>query len=90
MNMTLHAETRMSQRGIPQGAVDLVLAFGDAEHHKGREIFRLTRKGEKRLKRYYGKVAQALIEMVRPCYVVVDGNDVITVARRNRNFKRNR
>ena len=52
--MTQHAEARKVGRGIPQFAIDCLLEFGEVEFHRGCEIHRLSKKGEKKMRSYMG------------------------------------
>jgi len=90
MYLSNHASVRCNQRGIPPFAIDLILDFGAVEHNRGREIFWLDKKGLRRAKHYLGKLSDGYAMMLKDLYVVVDGDAVITVARKNRHHKRDR
>lgn len=90
MNYTRHAAQRMTERSIPPAMIDLLMEFGEPEHHKGCVVYRISRKGEKRMSHYYGRVADALIKEVRSYYVVADGDTVVTASRSTRHLKRER
>ena len=90
MNLSNHAEARCQQRGIPPVAVDLVLDFGAVEFHRGREVFMLDKKGLRKARRYLGKLNDGYMTVLKDIYVVVDGDTVVTVARKNGHLKRSR
>jgi len=90
MNLSSHASARCHQRGIPPVAIDLVMDFGSVEFHRGREIFRLDKKGLRKAKHYLGKLNEGYLAVLKDIYVVVDGETVVTVARTTGHLKRNR
>jgi len=64
MKLTVHAEVRTQQRGIPPDSVDLILTYGAAVRRSGGDIeYRLTKRRKARLitqlKRQIGKVESA-------------------------------
>ena len=90
MNLSQHAFERSNQRGIPPVAIDLILEFGEVEFHKGREIFSLGKKGLRKAQHYLGKLDKGYSFLLKGMYVVVDGDTVITAARKSCHHKRNR
>ena len=90
MNLSHHAEARARQRGIPPVAIDLVLDYGSIEFHRGREVFRLDKKGLRKARQYLGKMNDGYSSVLKDIYVVVDGETVVTVARTNGHFRRDR
>ena len=90
MNLTKHAEQRALQRGIPQFVVDCLLEYGEVEFHNGCEIRRMTKKAEKRLRGYMGRLAGDVSKVLRDVYVVTSADTVLTVARQTRHLKRDR
>jgi hypothetical protein len=90
MRFTAHAQTRLEQRGISSFAVDCVLEFGDVEYNRGCEVYRMSRKAEKRLHSYMGGLSSEVSKSIKNIYVVIEGDDVLTVCRKNRHLKRDR
>lgn len=90
MKMTKHAEKRIEQRCIPGVVIDLILDYGKSEYHRGAEKLWLDKKGLRQAKRYLGKPHQNYGQLLKDIYLVVDGETVITAARRDRHHKRDR
>ena len=88
--MSRHAEIRCEQRGICQLEIDVLLNFGEVEHHKGRELYFMGKKGLRKAKSYLGKACESIQSELKDIYIVVDGELVVTAARRNTHHKRNR
>ncbi len=90
MKFTEHAQQRINQRGISPFVVDLIMEFGDVEYHQGKEIFRISRKAERRLNAYLGGMAGDVKRSLKDIYVVAADDHVVTVARQTRHMKRER
>ena len=90
MNWTLHARQRMQQRGIPQQAVDCVLAYGRVRHdHHGGRVFCLDKRSRARLAREQGLEAVRRLDKHLDAYVVMDPDwTVLTVGHRYRRIRR--
>ena len=90
MNMTNHATQRSDERAIPGLVIDLILDFGAVEYHRGREKMWLDKKGLRQARRYLGKPHQNYASLLRDAYLIVEGGQIVTVARKNCHHKRNR
>ena len=90
MNISNHAEKRMSERGIPPFAIDCLLEFGEIEFHKGREIYRMSKRAERHLKSYMGELSGEAKKLLKGLYIVTAGEDIVTVARQTGHLKRDR
>jgi len=90
MNYSNHAIERLQERGIPQFAIDCVLEFGEVEYHEGREIHRMSKRSERKLKAYMGPLSAQAARLSRCVYVVTAGDQVVTVARQTKHLKRDR
>ena len=90
MNLTLHAQQRMQQRGINLQAIDYVLAYGrkNYDHHGGCIIY-LDKRGRRRIAQVEGDAVVRALHKHLNAYVVValDGT-VITVGHRYRRIVR--
>ncbi|MCP3127662.1 hypothetical protein [Shewanella sp. KJ2020] len=91
MNTSAHAIQRMGQRGVNQFMVDLVMEFGCCEYHKGCEIYLMTKSSCRRVNDYIGhQFAKQLLSKIIGVYVVISEGTILTVARKNNHFKKNR
>lgn len=90
MRFTEHARARALQRGVSQFAVDCLLEFGEVEYHEGREIYRMSKKAEKRLNSYMGGLSSGITKSVKDIFVVTTGDQIVTVCRKTRHLKRDR
>ena len=90
--LTHHFISRCKQRGFSEFDVDLIINFGEEQHHEGREIYSITKASLKKLKHYLGKsnIANECFNRLRGAYVVVDNGLLITVARKTKHAKRDR
>ena len=82
--MSLHAQKRGCQRGIPPGSATLVVAFGEPEHdNRGGIRYLMTDKALDNLRRVVGNSQK--VEALAGVYAVVSATDstIITVAHRN-------
>jgi hypothetical protein len=87
--VTNHARIRMQQRGIPDGAVDLLLDYGrETRAGKGRRIVSFDKRSRRRMFRDLGQAALRLIARYRDAYAVVGTDDaIVTVGHRQRRFE---
>jgi hypothetical protein len=79
----------MQQRGINAQHIDVLLDYGQVEYHRGRELFYLTKASLARLQREQACTPQEL-DKVRNTYLVVDGDELVTVGHKRCHFKRDR
>lgn len=87
--VTHHARMRMKQRATSYAEVELLLAYGRCQYHRGREIYALDHGSASRLAQETG-LPRAAIDRLRRRYVVADGDDVVTVAIRLGRLKQQR
>ena len=87
--LTNHARIRMQQRGIPGGAVDLLLDYGrEKRAGKGRRIVSFDKRSRRRILRELGEAALRRIERYLGAYAVVGTDDaIVTVGHRQRRFE---
>lgn len=81
--LTRHAKKRCAQRGLCEGVVPLLTAFGDASHDGSGGIrYVMTNQALDRLKRVLGR--NQVIDGLAGVYAVVSANDghVITLGHR--------
>lgn len=90
MHLSQHAIQRCEQRGVSQAMIDIIVRFGSVEYHQGSEIFRLNKRGVGHAKRYLGGLYKGSKEQLQSCYVVMQGDTVVTVARHTKHLKRDR
>lgn len=82
--LSLHAQKRGCQRGIPPGSVNLVVAFGEPEYdNRGGIRYLMTDKALDSLRRVVGNSQK--VEALAGVYAVVSATDstIITVAHRH-------
>lgn len=82
--MSLHAQKRGCQRGIPPGSVNLVVAFGEPEHdNRGGIRYLMTDKALDNLRRVVGTSQK--VDALAGIYAVVSATDstIITVSHRH-------
>ena len=90
--LTLHAERRMQQRGIPPLIVELLEQYGaPARCPGGAERLTFDKPARARLRRSLGARGVAIVDRWLGIYTVVsdDTGEVITAAHRRHRFKRN-
>lgn len=89
--LTIHAEKRMQQRGIPPFIIELVEQFGASARGPG-GVERLTfdKRSKARMRRAVGARGMAIVEKWLSIYTVVsdETGEVVTAARRRHRFKR--
>ena len=87
--ITTHALTRMQQRGIPPGIVDLVLAYGSVVHDQhGAEIYHFDKSAMRRLERSWGRSFVRRLDGLQRAYAVVRDGRVITTGHRHERVRR--
>ena len=84
--LTLHAQTRLQQRGIPRAVLENLLDFGSEIHdHRGSLILYFDRNARARLRADCGKEVYKRIEPPLDAYAVLaDTGEVVTVGHRTR------
>jgi hypothetical protein len=85
---TNHAQARCQQRGIPQEAVDALLAFGNTRRHHGADVFYLDKRARAQAAAALGERRYRRIEKALDSYLVVgDDGRIITAAHRLQRLK---
>jgi hypothetical protein len=90
MNLTMHAQQRMQQRGISREAVDYVLAYGRVsyDHHGGRVVW-LDKRSKAQISQAEGERVVRELDKHLNAYVVLDSDgSVVTVGHRYRRIMR--
>lgn len=81
--ITPHAHTRMQQRGLPPGIVNLLLAYGSIAHdHHGAEVFHFDKAAMRRLEHDWGRSFLRKLDGLRRAYAVVRDGRVVTAGHR--------
>ena len=90
MNLSLHAQQRMQQRGISLKAVNYLLAYGRVSHdHQGGRVIWLDKRSRERLEAEEGNRVLRGMDKCLNAYVVTDTDGtVVTVGHRYRRIKR--
>jgi len=81
--LSLHAQKRARERGIPPGSAAIVLAFGEMEHdNRGGIRYMMTTKAMDNLRRTVGNSQK--VDALAGVYAVVSATDptIITLAHR--------
>ena len=89
--LSVHAERRMQQRGIPPLVVELLEEFGTpARCPGGAERLAFDKPAKARLRRALGARGVAIVDKWLGIYTVVsdDTGEVVTAAHRSHRFKR--
>jgi hypothetical protein len=87
LQMTIHASTRLQQRGIPRAVLPYLFAYGARAH--GAHIVYFDRGGRQRIRVAAGRQEYKRLERALNVYAVVSqGGAVITVGRRTRRINR--
>ena len=85
-----HAQTRMQQRGVTPGLLDLLDAYGATQYdHRGAEVRYFNKAARRKLRDSEGAEVYRAVEAKRNVYAVVahDGC-LVTVGRRDRRINR--
>ena len=88
---TVHADTRIRQRGIPYWVLEVLLEHGKARHDgHGAELISFPKRNRERLRRILPRTRYAEIERHLNVYLVMrpDGA-VLTAGRRTRRMRLN-
>lgn len=90
LQMTIHASTRLQQRGIPPAVLPYLFAYGTRTHGgHGAHIVYFDRGGRQRIRVAAGRQEYKRLERALNVYAVVSqGGAVITVGRRTRRINR--
>ena len=90
MNLSIHAQQRMQQRGISLKAVNYLLAYGRVSHdHHGGRVVWLDKRSRARLEAEEGQRVLRGMDKCLNAYVVTDTDGtVVTVGHRYRRIKR--
>jgi hypothetical protein len=90
LQMTIHASTRLQQRGIPRAVLPYLFAYGTRTHGgRGAHIVYFDRGGRQRIRVAAGQQEYKRLERALNVYAVVSqGGAVITVGRRTRRINR--
>ena len=87
--MTLHAQRRLQQRGIPSFVVDLLDQFGAMERCGGADRLYFDKAARRQLSDHFGAKHLPLFEKWMRVYAVVsDTGYLVTVAHRHRRLKK--
>ncbi|MGH8600005.1 MAG: hypothetical protein ACRET1_05035 [Burkholderiales bacterium] len=90
LQMTIHAQTRLQQRGIPRAVLPYLFAYGRHMHDEhGARIVYFDRTGRQRIRVAAGEREYKRLERALNVYAVVShGGTVITVGRRTHRVNR--
>ncbi len=89
-DVSSHAQTRMQQRGVTPGLLELLDAYGTTEYdHRGGEVRYFNKAARRRLQQAEGKAVYRAVETKLNVYAVVarDGC-LVTVGRRDHRINR--
>ena len=88
-NLTSHARTRMQQRGIRAGALEMLLDYGKVAHVEGgREIVFFDKAARNRLMKQDPSAARDVERLARTYAILGSDGAVITVGSRYRRIPR--
>ena len=88
MNVSIHANTRMQQRGIAPIIIDWLESFGTIENQDGAEFIYFSSRNLKKLASYTGGISSK-IDKLKKVYLVRGNNGkIITTGYRNESIKR--
>lgn len=90
ITFTMHAETRIQQRGIPPMVIDLLMQFGSASRCGGVERLMFDKLALRRLRRHLGgDRGLKLIDRWLNIYAIIgDNGQLVTVAHKHSHFYR--
>ena len=90
VQLTRHAQARAQQRGISQEIIDLLLSYGKSEYDKrGGKIVYFNNACRKRISRILGVDVIRSLGKKLNAYLVLCGDDVVTVGWRYDRINRN-
>lgn len=85
---SVHAQTRLQQRGIREEAVDTLLAYGEHRRRGGADVYYLSRRARSRVIGAIGtKRYNRLSRSLNSYLVVSDDGCLVTAAHRRRRLK---
>ncbi len=88
MSLTLHAQTRLEQRGISPVIIDWLERYGAIEPQNGSELIYFNQLSLKRLASYTGGISNK-IDKLKNIYLVRGNNGkIITTGYRDESIKR--
>lgn len=80
--LTKHARDRSTARDIPQGVIDLILAYGiSSPARDGARRHALDKQALREIRRDFGREIAKAVAPFRTAYVIAADAQVITVAR---------
>jgi len=85
--LSLHAEKRMQQRGIPRIAIEWLSRFGDTTKSSACYVVHFGKGGKKRLKHHLGRLFPKVESMVQDIYLIVKDETVVTIGHRYKRIK---
>lgn len=87
--LSLHAQVRMQQRGLPAAALALIRRYGRRQHdHQGCALVYLDRRGREAIRRHEGEQVYRDYEKVWDAYLLERvGGAVLTTGHRTRRFR---
>jgi hypothetical protein len=90
MQISLHAQTRLQQHGIPPIAIEFLREFGSAYRCGGAETLMFDKKARQLLRKHLGgHRSLKLIEPWLNVYAIIgDNGHIVTVARSTKHFRR--
>lgn len=88
--LSLHAQVRMQQRGLPAAALTLIRRYGRRQHdHQGCALVYLDRRGREAIRRHEGEQIYREYEKAWDAYLLERvGGAVLTTGHRTRRFHR--
>jgi hypothetical protein len=88
MNLTLHAQTRLEQRGVSPVIIDWLEQYGAIEPQEGAELIYFNHRSLKRLASYTGGISNK-IDKLKSIYQLRGNNgNIITTGYRDESIKR--
>ena len=85
---SVHAQTRLQQRAIPQEAVETLLASGERRRRGSADVYFLTKAARTRIASAVGKRRYNLLKRSLNTYIVLgDDGSMITAAHRLQRLK---
>lgn len=89
MKMTLHAEVRAQQRGIPTLIREWLLDYGAVKTSHGAQVRYFDKVAKKRLQRDVGTAVVDRLGDLLNIYLVEGTDEIVTVGHRTKRIKRN-
>ena len=85
--MSLHAEKRCQQRGVPPLIVELLCEYGKSTKSAGAEIFHFDKKSRKVVRRFAGRQLMAGLDKYLNTYLVYKDGCILTVGHRFKSIR---